>query len=69
MVVAYMGLAAVTMAGLAWRPSAVAQATARSPVRLLGNAVGGVRFGARQATAIDDLATMFGSLKAANLSH
>lgn len=64
MVVAYMGLVAVTMASL---PSAVAQAAARSPVRLLGNAVGGARFGARQATAIDDLATMFGSLKATDL--
>ena len=60
--VAYMGLAALTIS-FAWQPSAVARAMSRSPVRLLGNAVGGVRFGTSQSAAIDDLTTLFGSLK------
>lgn len=51
------------MASVAWLPSAVAQGAARSPVRLLGDAVGGARFGTSQAAAIDELARMFGNLK------
>jgi hypothetical protein len=63
--VACMGLAALTIS-FALLPSAVAQATDRRPVQLLGNAVGGVRFGTSQGAAIDDLAKMFGSLKTTN---
>ncbi len=64
---ACISLTAVTMASSVWSPFAVAQATARSPVRLVGNAVGGVRFGTSQATAIDELAAMFGSLRTTKL--
>lgn len=60
----YASLAVVTLAGLAWLPAPVAQATAdASPVRLLASAVGVVHFGTTQATAIHDLAALFGSLK------
>jgi hypothetical protein len=60
-----VGLAAATMVILPFLPSAVA--TARSPVRLLGNAVGGVRFATSEAKATDELSAMFGGLKTTTL--
>lgn len=47
-----MSLAAVTMASAAWCPSAVAGATSRRPVVLMGDAVGGARFGTAQGKAL-----------------
>ena len=60
-------LAVVTVASLAWAPPLVAQTTASSPVRLSGDAVGGVRLGTSQARAIGELATMFARLKTTKL--
>jgi hypothetical protein len=64
---AYTALAVVTVASLASAPPLVAQTTASSPVRLSGDAVGGVRLGTSQARAIGELATIFGRLKTTNL--
>ncbi len=62
-----MALTLVAIISLNWLPSAAAQGLASSPVRLLGNAVGGVRFRTSQAAAIDKLTTMFGGLKTTEL--
>ena len=62
-----MGLAAATIAILPFLPSARAVATARGNVRLLGNAVGAVRFATSKAKATDELSAMFGSLKTTDL--
>ena len=60
-------LAVVTVASLVSAPPLVAQTTTGSPVRLSGDAVGGVRLGTSQARAIGELATMFGHLKTTKL--
>ncbi len=62
-----MGLAVLATAILPVLSSAMAVTTTRATVRLVGNAVGGVRFGTSQARAIDELAAMFGSLKTTKL--
>jgi hypothetical protein len=66
-VAACTALAVATVASLAGAPPVVAQTTASSPVRLSGDAVGGVRLGTSQGRAIDELATMFGRLKTTKL--
>jgi hypothetical protein len=66
-VVVLMGLAALATAISLLLSSAMAVATSRAPVLLLGNAVGGARFATSEAKATDELSAMFGSLKTTDL--
>lgn len=58
-----MGLAALVMVSVSLLQPGSTQAMARSPVRLLANAVGDIHLGTSQTTAIKELSGTFGKLK------
>lgn len=62
-----VALATLALPAAARAAAGGAQAAVHSLVRLLGDGVGGVRFGTSQAVAIGELTTLFGSLKTVDL--